>query len=246
MFKKSILYLLVVLFSTSVFAQEKNMDVTLNKCFDEIKPFKVHYILKTSFLNVNSTNILTKKGNNWIYKNTADKGLVGHVIEESDFFINKGVFEFKKYYSYRRILINKKEQYVIALKNKKLYKSTKGNKSFAYKNKNKYIFDKASQQLAIQCLVKNNYKNFKLNLIDLDGVNTFEYKVGKKEKIKTPIGILNAIRVEQVRNDNREVHFWLSPKLDFLPVSFVYIEDGKVQVEAKLKSFKWLNKGWKK
>jgi hypothetical protein len=119
------------------------------------------------------------------------------------------------------------------------YKTSKGlNEKF---NKKIILFDKASQQLAIQCKIKNGVENFTLNLATRSGISNYSYSVvSKNENIKTSMGTLKSIKVKQNRNDSRDVIFWLSPEMDYIPIRFIYKEEGDDSIAATIKNFKYL------
>ena len=106
---------------------------------------------------------------------------------------------------------------------------------------NEQIFDKASQQLAIQCKIRNGEENFTLKLATRSGLDTYDYKVvSYNDDIKTDMGDFTAIKVEQIRKDDRQVYFWLAPELDYFPIKFIYQEKGDDSIVASIKNFKYL------
>lgn len=224
------------------FASQANTDVSepssFEQCLMDLKPFVIHYDLSAGFIDVTSEHKLQLRNGIWNYRSYADGGILGKAIEESDFILD-GHFKLQQYNSYRRVAFNKKKRYV-AMNWGDLSFSTSNNATgnFQY---NEHIFDKASQQLAIQCKIRNGEENFTLKLATRSGLDTYDYKVvSYNDNIKTDMGDFSAIKVEQIRKDNRQVYFWLAPELDYFPIKFIYQEKGDDSIVASIKNFRYL------
>lgn len=236
MSKYIFMFLVTTLLATDT--QAETSDTRFQECLSNIKPFVIHYDLSASVIDVTSEHKLQRKNGGWNYRSYADGGILGKAIEESDFYIDNG-FKLKEYNSYRRVAFNKKKRYVSIDWEKHSF-STSKNKSGNFK-KDITLFDKASQQLAIQCKIKNGEDDFDLNLATRDGIEKYNYKVTSyNDEIKTNMGTFKAIKVQQMRKDSREVYFWLAPKLDHIPIRFIYKEDNGDEVSASIKNFKYL------
>ena len=69
-------------------------------------------------------------------------------------------------------------------------------------------------------------KVFDVHLTDGQGVKQYQYRQVGKETLKTPLGEIETLHFEKVRdpNDKRGFEFWLAVDRHFLPVKLRYIE----------------------
>jgi len=104
----------------------------------------------------------------------------------------------------------------------------KGDKSLTLTNKDN-ILDKSSYKIALQQDLAAGKTEFNYQILDVDDIETYSFKVIKQEEITTKLGKFEAIRVERVRsNSNRQTVIWFAPKWDFLLIKLEQTEkDGK-------------------
>jgi len=93
------------------------------------------------------------------------------------------------------------------------------------------VLDKLLYQYAIMRDLQNG--NFPDTYMIADGgrnMETYHFNNMGNEKVKTPLGDLDTIKVEHIKvNDDRKLVFWCAPELNYLPVKIEHTEeDGKV------------------
>ena len=60
-------------------------------------------------------------------------------------------------------------------------------------------------------------------------IKTLTFAKQGKEKIKTPAGTFNTVKIQVVRNSNkRNTTLWLAEELDYMPVKIRHNEKGNV------------------
>lgn len=103
-----------------------------------------------------------------------------------------------------------------------------------YKGQNKTIampqtaYDDLSLELQIREDLKANRFRGNYVMADRNHVETVPFKKSAVTKITVPAGTFEVVRVDRVHEDkDRQTSFWLGPKLDYLPVKVMQINDGK-------------------
>ena len=90
--------------------------------------------------------------------------------------------------------------------------------------------DKLNYQLQLRADIKAGKPALTYLIVDNGKLKTYQFKIVSNEKIKTPFGMIDTIKVERVRkpNDDRQTTFWLAKKWDYLLVKFKQTENGKL------------------
>ncbi len=70
-------------------------------------------------------------------------------------------------------------------------------------------------------------------------MKTRTYKRDGEETITTPLGEQATIRIIQSGSGKRQVHYWLCPALNYIPVRIEQFRKGKSQLTMTLKSLDW-------
>ncbi|MGH1469650.1 MAG: DUF3108 domain-containing protein [Cellvibrionaceae bacterium] len=98
-------------------------------------------------------------------------------------------------------------------------------------------FDKLSYQLQIQSDLINNRKLKPYEIADGGRIKTYEFKIVGEEKISTPAGKFNTIKVKRLHSNDKKRHtfFWLAPEWNYLMVK-VEQKDGSKSYEIDLNS----------
>jgi hypothetical protein len=71
-------------------------------------------------------------------------------------------------------------------------------------------------------------------MIDEDRVRSYRFAVTGKERISTPAGEFETVRVERVDNPKKSYRYWLAPSRDYVPVKIEHINKGKVELRMDL------------
>lgn len=73
-----------------------------------------------------------------------------------------------------------------------------------------------------------------------DGVTDFNYKIVKRELLKTPAGTFNTIKLERIYPERgRRTFLWAAEELDYFMVRMDHIENPLVRGKMELRSFEW-------
>jgi len=98
-------------------------------------------------------------------------------------------------------------------------------------------FDKLSYQLQIQYDLINSRDLAPYEIADGGKLKTYEFEIVGGEKITTPAGDFNTIKVKRIHSNDKERHtyFWLAPAWNYLMVK-VQQQDGSQSYEIDLNS----------
>lgn len=93
------------------------------------------------------------------------------------------------------------------------------------------ILDKSSYQLALQRDIASGAEQLSYMVLDGDDLDTYDFRQLGEERIDTPLGKLNTIKVERVRDpglNKRKTTLWFAKDWGYLLVQLNQIErDGK-------------------
>ncbi|PVZ16353.1 MULTISPECIES: DUF3108 domain-containing protein [unclassified Pseudomonas] len=96
---------------------------------------------------------------------------------------------------------------------------------------NNGVLDKSSYQLALQEDVAAGKKSMSYQVVDGDDLDTYDFRVLGSEKVTTKAGVVDAIKVERVRDPSqskRTTVMWFAKDWDYLLVQLQQTEtDGK-------------------
>lgn len=93
------------------------------------------------------------------------------------------------------------------------------------------VLDKSSYQLALQLDVARGEDNLSYIVLDGNDLDTYDFRLLGEEIIETPLGALNTVKVERVRDpgqNQRKTTLWFATDWDHLLVQLNQVErDGK-------------------
>ncbi|MBB3102267.1 DUF3108 domain-containing protein [Azomonas macrocytogenes] len=96
---------------------------------------------------------------------------------------------------------------------------------------NRGLLDKSTYQVALQKDVASGKQSMSYQVIDVDEIDTYDFRVLGEEKVETKVGQIDAIKVERVRDPTqtkRQTILWLAKNWNYLLVSLYQVEkDGK-------------------
>lgn len=118
--------------------------------------------------------------------------------------------------------------------------STEGDESWQLQLK-EGVMDQLSYQVAIrQALIDNNEDetSFSFGIVDGDAIEMQEYRLVGEEIISTPLGELNTLKLERVReaSDERVTEIWLALEWDFLLTRIEQLNSSGLRISLELKS----------
>lgn len=105
--------------------------------------------------------------------------------------------------------------------------------------------ESAMDRLLIQIAVRDFVVNHKpagtlpteprgFTMVEDDRIKTYTLQVMGQERVKTPAGELDAIRVERIKDPRKTTLFWLSPDLGYIPVRVEQRKDGDEELSLAL------------
>lgn len=105
-----------------------------------------------------------------------------------------------------------------------------------------YVFpadatDELSLGFATRCLLARGATEVHFNAATINGMKKLSYRNSGKEKIKTPLGTFDTLRIDRIRkaNDKRRSTVWVAPALDYLMVKMEHVENVGVRGTVLLK-----------
>ncbi len=196
----------------------------------QLKPFETTYTATISNMPFDGQAIysLTKKANIWYFKTLASIAIAQRE-ENSSFEWDKGVIR-PASYEFRQsglkpkwvnLTFDWKKQFV------KGYVKDKKHNDQVFFDLKYNILDQLSTQLALQQDIANGKKQMSYRVIEDDLIETYQFKVVANEVIETPIGKINAVKVERIRNENhnkRQTFIWFAKDWNYTVVQLYHLE----------------------
>lgn len=97
--------------------------------------------------------------------------------------------------------------------------------------------DRYSMVLALMQATAQGKQNMAYQVID-KSMKLRNYSRKGEAVIKTSLGNQNTIRIVQ-DGGRRQIHYWLSPELNYIPVRIEQFKEGKSQLKLTLKKLNW-------
>ncbi len=98
--------------------------------------------------------------------------------------------------------------------------------------------DKLSTQLGMMRALARGETDFTFDIADGGILKKYRFRVTGKEKLKTPAGTFQTIKVTRLRGDDRrKTYAWCAPALGYLPVRIVHQEQDDVSYTSNLETF---------
>ena len=97
--------------------------------------------------------------------------------------------------------------------------------------------DRYSMVLALMQATAQGQQNMQYHVID-KSMKLRSYSRDGEETVKTALGKKKTIRIVQ-NSGRRQIHYWLSPELNYIPVRIEQFKEGKSQLKLTLKKLKW-------
>lgn len=104
--------------------------------------------------------------------------------------------------------------------------------------------DRITYTLQLRQDLKNKKQPFNYTVMEPKKDKTYQFTVVGEEKINTPIGQIDTLKLEHVsENQERRTIMWLAKDMDFLMVKLNQFRKGKLDAEASLKKLKVIKHG---
>ena len=81
--------------------------------------------------------------------------------------------------------------------------------------------DKLLYQFRIRAALRRGERELQFSVVDRMRLRPYRFRVGGLEKLDTPMGKIDAVRVERINEKRRKTTLWFAPGLDHLPVKIV-------------------------
>lgn len=99
--------------------------------------------------------------------------------------------------------------------------------------------DELSMMLRARCLLLPGETEYEITTAYGDKLRTHHIRIAGEEELKTPLGMLNTIRIEKRRHadSSRSTVFWLAPEMDYLLIRARHIEAPGLFGELRMTSY---------
>jgi len=197
-----------------------------------LQPFSASYTADSSQMPIGgnaSRSLAQRQDGTWQLEFSASM-LVASINESSQFRLQNGQLQPLNYYLNRSALGKGRETILSFDWAKKQISGSYRNKPVALPL-SEGLLDKSTYQVALQQDVAAGKKSMSYSIIDGDEVEILNFQVLGEEVVKTEAGNIAAIKVERVREANknsRQTRLWFAKDWDFLLVRLEQVEkDGK-------------------
>ncbi|SEA30133.1 DUF3108 domain-containing protein [Microbulbifer marinus] len=194
----------------------------------ELQPFSATYSASFNGIGVTAKRELSGKSNNWRLDFSADS-LFAKISEYSRFGSRDGQL-IPHHYEYHKTGLGRDKHTVLNFEPNQNRVVNVSNAKRTLENAPQNVQDKISYQLQLALDIANNKQDLVYQVADGRKIRKYKFAVAGTEKLQTPLGPVEAIRVERVRDGDseRETIIWFAPKWNYALVKLMQQEeDGK-------------------
>lgn len=193
----------------------------------QLKPFTASYAAKYSGFGVTATRELSGRNGNWRLDFNAHS-MFADIREYSRFRNQSGLLS-PQHYEYHKTGLGKDRHTVLNFEPDRQRVVNLSNADHTVDNSPAIIQDKISYQLQLALDIAAGKKNLKYQVADGKRIKEYEFAVAGNEQLQTPLGLVDTIKVQRVRNDSdRSTTIWFAPKWNYALVKLMQREeDGK-------------------
>lgn len=179
-----------------------------------------------------ATRTLSKQENNHYRYQFNASAAIASANEVSEFVFENQQVQSLSYQNSKQVLFkNRVDQATFDWDKQQLTTLRKGqNETFPLTDKS--TLDPLNLEIQIrQDLLSSTNSALKAEYVlgDAKGLHPLKFSVDGVEKIKTPYGELETLKVSKLHQDKeRTTQFWLAKSLDYLPVKVVQMDDGAI------------------
>ena len=207
----------------------------------DLQPYTATYQFNLNQqLTGTATRTLSKQENNHYRYQFSASAAIANANEVSDFIFENQQVQSLNYQNTKQILFKTKiDKADFDWQQSRLVAQRKG-ESTNHPLTDKSTLDPLNLEVRIrQDLLSATTPHLKAEYVlgDAKGVHPLKFTIDGTEKIKTPYGELDTLKVSRVHQDKeRTTQFWLAKSLDYLPVKVVQVDDAAVYT-IELQSF---------
>ncbi|WP_250464540.1 DUF3108 domain-containing protein [Microbulbifer litoralis] len=194
----------------------------------ELKPFEATYEARYSGIGVTAVRRLTGEGDNWRLQFNADSFLAD--IREFSRFREQGDQLAPQHYEYHKTGLGRDRHKVLRFEPEQRRVINVRDEKRTLDNVPAGIQDKLTYQLQLALDVAAGRKKLQYAVADGKRIRHYKFAVSGRETIETPLGPVEAIKVERIREEDadRETTIWFAPQWDYALVKLKQQEeDGK-------------------
>ncbi len=205
---RPILTLLVVLFSTLSFADSPPPLNAFHATYKVVSEGSIS-------LEGESERILTISDDQWHFASRAS-ALFAVIEESSQFVMDEGLIQPQQYLYNRKVLGKKRRADLSFNWQRNTVENNVENKPWSMHIK-PGVQDKLSYQLQLQADVAAGKDHFSYEVADGGKLKHYQFAVTGTEKVSTPAGEFQAVRVERVYDTpkDKKTLIWFAPELDY-------------------------------
>lgn len=193
-----------------------------------LTPFSATYSASYSGIGVTAKRQLSGGNNNWRLDFSADSFLAD-IREYSRFAVSEQALT-PQHYEYHRTGLGRDKHTVLNFEADKGRVENVTDKKRSLENAPTDVQDKITYQLQLALDVAAGRKKLEYRVADGRKIREYKFAVAGKEKLQTPLGSVETIRVERVREGDaeRETVIWFAPGWNYALVKLMQQEeDGK-------------------
>ena len=177
-----------------------------------------------------ATRVLSKQADNQYRYQFNAAAMIANANELSDFKFDGQKVQSLHYENTKQVLFKTKKSTVDFDWLKNQASTQRNGEALQYALTEPSTLDPLNLEIQIrQDLSKKSTLKGKYSLGDAKGVNPLAFELDGAEKITTPYGEIDTIKVSRVhQSSDRKTQFWLAKSLNYLPVKVVQIDDGAI------------------
>ena len=207
----------------------------------DLQPYTATYQFNLNQqLTGTATRTLSKQENNHYRYQFSASAAIANANEVSDFIFENQQVQSLNYQNTKQILFKTKIDKADFDWQQSLLIAQRKGESTNHPLTDKSTLDPLNLEVQIrQDLLSATTPHLKAEYVlgDAKGVHPLKFTIDGTEKIKTPYGELDTLKVSRVHQDKeRTTQFWLAKSLDYLPVKVVQVDDAAVYT-IELQSF---------
>lgn len=197
----------------------------------ELVPYTATYQFNlNSQLTGTATRVLTKQADNQYRYQFNAAAMIANANELSDFKFDGQKVQSLHYENTKQVVFKTKKSTVDFDWPKKQANAQRNGEALQYAVADLNTLDPLNLEIQIrQDLSKKSVLKDSYSLGDAKGLSPLTFEMKGSEKITTPYGEIDTIKVNRVhQSTDRTTQFWLAKSLNYLPVKVVQIDDGAI------------------
>ena len=209
------------------------ISLLLNSLFAEIsqsstlKEYEIEYEAKFNGLDVTASYELSRINENVYQEKTSIKHLLGEINEKAEFSVfRESQIRPHSYIMKRALFGSKRQESIDFLWDQNILVYNKRNNPKKTLPITTDIYDPTTAKIQLRLDLKKGKNDFSYNVMSKGKTKTYEYKILESELLMTPMGPLNAIKVQRMQKEkkNRDTIFWLARDWDYVLIKLSHRE----------------------